>query len=776
MASSSRQRTAAAVASRHHQTYNGIPAPNYAQDLEKCKRFLREYNPKTLAGQEASTSQDGAVRFRTKYMAQLQRIANREQHSLTIDMDDLAAFDDFGEHFVQVVQRNTHRYIDLFSQAADELMPEPTVEFGDAEDVIDVLRKQHQRQQELAAEHAEVPDSKKSIPPALFRRYDMYIKPSANLKPRPIRDIKAADIGSLVNVTGIVVRASDVKPLLRVQTYTCDKCHSEVFQEVSGQSYNPLVDCPAEPCKVNNTRGRLFPQTRGSKFIKMQELKVQENADQVPVGHIPRSITVTVYGDLTRRVGPGDSVVIGGIFLATPYSGFRAMRAGLLANVHIQAEHITKLKENYNEYKLTPEIVAKIDAIASDPGLFDKLSRSIAPEIYGHEDVKRALALMLVGAPKVESDDGMRIRGELNICLMGDPGVAKSQLLKYITKIAPRGIYTTGKGSSGVGLTAAVQKDPVTGDMTLEGGALVLADMGICCIDEFDKMDDSDKTAIHEVMEQQTVSICKAGITTTLNARTSVLAAANPIHGRYNVNRSPTENINLPPALLSRFDLLFLILDIANPDDDLKLCQHITYVHMHGTQPKLDFDPIDMTTMRHYIAKARTLNPVVPPALTEFIVDQYVSMRNETALLTGKSSAKNDSNRRGHYAYTTARTLLAILRLSLALARIRLSEEVSRADVDEAMRLMHMSKASIYKDDMKGEAQKDAPSSILEIIRGMVNDRKNDNLDTSLRYREVLDEIERQGFSKQQLQTTLDEAMQLNILMVTDEQIDLMTA
>ncbi|KAK4058734.1 DNA replication licensing factor MCM7 [Microbotryomycetes sp. JL221] len=682
----------------------GLPVINlnldYDEDVTKIKDFMRKFVVTRPARQGEDEGEEHAMedddvnvedhdrRGAVRYMEQLQRIANREQASLTIDLEDLEQDTVNGPHLVEQIKRNAVRYVKLFSQAVDEDLPPPSLDMSDKADVLDVIHHQRQQRNLQLQQEQGGEDEDNLFPPDLMRRYDLYFRPLARDTPLAVREVRGAHLGKLITVRGIVTRVSEVKPLLRVNAYTCDSCGHDLFQVVTKRTMNPITECFSQDCKENQSRGRLHMQTRASKYTPFQECKIQELTDQVPVGHIPRTMTVHLYGSMTRQVSPGDVVHIGGVFLPQPFEGFRAIRMGLLMDSYLEAHHIRQLKKQYDAMKFTPAVEQELEQLSNDPMLYSKLASSIAPEIFGHEDVKKALLLLLVGGVTKAMGDGMKIRGDLNVCLMGDPGVAKSQLLKYIAKVAPRGVYTTGRGSSGVGLTAAVMRDPVTDEFVLEGGALVLADNGIACIDEFDKMDESDRTAIHEVMEQQTISISKAGITTTLNARTSILAAANPLYGRYNPKISPVDNINLPAALLSRFDLLFLILDTPARDDDERLAQHVTYVHMHSEHPPLEHEPVSPLLMRHYIARVRKIRPTVPKAISNYIVQAYVQLRKD-------QKTQEDQNQ--FFTYTSARTLLGVLRLSQALARLRMSLEVETADVDEALRLMDCSKASLHE-------------------------------------------------------------------------------
>lgn len=691
-----------------------------------------EYDFMDDADETNGASARGARRHREpklKYMQILQDIANRDTSNILIELDDLSVFEKSmpeGEDLklVESIEKNTKRYIDVISQAVDDVMPRETKDVTFKDDVLDVIMSQREKRNEtmetaMEADMEAAATAPSMFPPELTRRYTLNFKPltpsgssaERDSKALAVRYVRGEHLGSLITVRGITTRVSDVKPAVQINAYTCDRCGCEVFQPITTKQFLPLTECLSEECKKNNSKGQLFLSTRASKFVPFQEVKIQEMADQVPVGHIPRTLTIHCHGALTRQLNPGDVIDVAGIFLPTPYTGFRAIRAGLLTDTYLEAQHITQHKKSYNEMGMDSRTLRKIEQHMRSGNMYEYLSRSIAPEIYGHLDVKKALLLLLIGGVTKEMGDGMHIRGDINICLMGDPGVAKSQLLRYITKVAPRGVYTTGRGSSGVGLTAAVMRDPVTDEMVLEGGALVLADNGICCIDEFDKMEDSDRTAIHEVMEQQTISISKAGITTTLNARTSILAAANPLYGRYNPRVSPVENINLPAALLSRFDVMFLLLDTPSREGDEELAHHVTYVHMHNKHPESEEAGVLFTPheVRQYVAKARTFRPIVPTNVSDYMVGAYVAMRKRQ---------KIDESKKRQFSHVSPRTLLGIVRLSQALARLRFSEEVVREDVDEALRLIEISKASLYNDGEQG-ADNTPSSKIYNLIRSM---------------------------------------------------------
>lgn len=706
---------------------------DYAQDKESIKTFLAEYCREDDEGKKSFI-----------YANQLVKLAHRDQVLLTIDLDHVS---DFNEALAEAAMVNCRRYIALFSDAIADLLPNYKERDVHAKDALDVYIEHRLMMESSTRNPMEQRDPRNSFPPELMKRFEVAFKPPSNDKAHSIREIKAHHIGKLVTVRGIVMRCTEVKPMMVVATYTCDRCGSETYQPVNSMSFMPIHECPSDDCRVNKAGGRLYLQTRGSKFIKFQEIKIQEHSDQVPVGHIPRTMTIFCRGEVTRQAQPGDHVLISGVFLPLVRSGFRQIVAGLLSETFLQAYRVICLNKNEDisecNSQLTPE---ELNELAQDD-FYGRLASSLAPEIYGHIDVKKALLLLLVGGVD-KRPDGMKIRGNINICLMGDPGVAKSQLLGYISRLALRSQYTTGRGSSGVGLTAAVMKDPLTGEMILEGGALVLADQGVCCIDEFDKMAEADRTSIHEVMEQQTISIAKAGILTTLNARASILAAANPAFGRYNPRRTVEQNIQLPAALLSRFDLLWLIQDKPDRENDLRLAKHITYVHSHSEQPPTGVDALSMNLMRRYLNLCKRKQPCIPDELTDYIVGAYVDLRRD---------ARNQQD----MTFTSARNLLGILRLSTALARLRLSDIVEKDDVAEALRLLEMSKDSLNQihEHQRGHIP-NTSDKIFAIVRELAGMNHTLNID------DIMDRCTTKGFKADQVDKCIEDYEELNVWQV----------
>ena len=368
--------------------------------------------------------------------------------------------------------------------------------------------------------------------------------------------------------------------------------------------------CPLDPYFVVHEKCR---------FVDQQVLKIQEAPDQVPVGELPRHILVSADRYLTNKVVPGSRCTIMGIFTIYQSKGSKgassavAIRNPYLRAVGIQSEvdHTAKGNLTFSE-----EEEQEFLELSRRPDLYEVFANCIAPSIYGNADIKKAIACLLLGGSKKVLPDGMKLRGDINVLLLGDPGTAKSQLLKFVEKVSPIAIYTSGKGSSAAGLTASVQRDTATREFYLEGGAMVLADGGVVCIDEFDKMRDEDRVAIHEAMEQQTISIAKAGITTILNARTSVLAAANPIFGRYDDMKSPGENIDFQTTILSRFDMIFIVKDEHDRAKDERIARHVMGIHMgRGRVEEGDVQAeIGVEKMRRYIAYCKRLVfPLLPP-------------------------------------------------------------------------------------------------------------------------------------------------------------------
>ena len=491
----------------------------------------------------------------------------------------------------------------------------------------------------------------------------------------PLKDLLSKYIGTFVSADGIVRKTDEIRPRIETGVFECRGCMR--LHEVEQTSGNHII----EPSLCSECGGRSFRLLQEeSKYIDTQTARMQEPLENLSGGTEPKQMLMILEDDLVDELNPGDKVRITGTLKT-----FREERSGKFKN-YIYVNHIEPLEQEFEELHLSEEDEEKIIELSQDPHIYDKIIKSTAPSIKGYREVKEAIALQLFGGAAKQLEDETKLRGDIHILIVGDPGIGKSQILKYVSRLAPRSIYTSGKGTSGAGLTAAAVRDEL-GGWSLEAGALVLGDQGNVCVDELDKMRSEDRSALHEALEQQTVSIAKAGIMATLNSRCSVLAAANPKFGRFDRYKVLAEQIDLPAPIISRFDLIFVIEDKPNKEKDSELAEHILKTHQYTS---IDYE-IEPELLRKYIAYARkNVNPKLTDEANEILKEFYVSTRNSNPEEQGAVPI-------------TARQLEAIIRLAEASAKIKLKEHVEREDAKKAVDLTLFCLRDVGVDPETGE-------------------------------------------------------------------------
>ncbi|HZC88656.1 MAG TPA: minichromosome maintenance protein MCM, partial [Nitrososphaera sp.] len=567
-----------------------------------------------------------------KYFDRINNMMAASAQSLIVDYIDL---DSYSPNLAKEITHKPDEYLEAFNEA-----------------VLSILHEIH-------------PDYEQEICDKVRVRIGNYTVSKG------LREINADLIDKLVSVSGMVVRSSEVKPLAKRVTYRCVSCSTVSEAQMKGLVLKKPIKCP------NCAEKELEMDPETSIFIDFQMVRLQELPEDLPAGQLPHYVEVTVMGDLVDQCRPGDRIILTGVIRIEQEQLAPQVKTSIF-RLRMEGNNIeflggragSKDTRSVERIMISAEDERQINMISAKPDAYDKLIASFAPHIYGHEPLKEAILLLIVGSVTKKLEDGSTRRGDINVLLVGDPGTAKSEMLKFTAKIAPRGLYTSGRGSTAAGLTAAVIRDK-SGIMMLEAGAVVLGDQGIVCIDEFDKIKPEDRSALHEVMEQQTCSVAKGGIVATLNARTSILAAANPIYGKYDPYKNITENVNLPVPLLTRFDLIFIVKDMPEKEKDNLVASHILEIHRdieHAAKPAIDID-----LFSKYLSYAKQKEPVLTPEAIDIIRDYYMDMRKAESegMIT-----------------VTPRQLEGLVRLATARARLLLKDKVESEDASRAIYLV----------------------------------------------------------------------------------------